>query len=248
MVPLRGGWEWRGEVLSPPAQHPSPLSAAGRDRGGRGWRARATRSGLTPRGRARGGEGARMGTLRGRGASSARDPLAQHLLPALGGCGEQGPGAAGAARPRLRRPCGPRAVPRAAGGRPGRAAGWALAHVSPRCQHMSLALPRLRRAGLARILGSSGGKGCEAAGWRRVRGSGTLTGVRAQSRARAPASWVLCCPPLHSPASAPRPQAAPSPPSVFFLKNNISAKYFNQISSSVSAVLLNQCSPTHLGG
>lgn len=53
---------------------------------------------------------------------------------------------------------------------------------------------------------------------------------------------------LYGPASAPWPQAAPSPSSVFFLKNNISAKYFNQISSSVSAVLLNQCSPTHLGG
>lgn len=76
-------------------------------------------------------------------------------------------------------------------------------------------------------------------------GSGTPTRVQAQSCPQVPAGRVLGCP---CSTGLPQPQAAPSPPSVFFLKNNISAKYFNQISSSVSAVLLNQCSPTHLGG
>lgn len=56
---------------------------------------------LTAHGRAQGGQGVCVGTLHGQGASSARGPLAQHLLPALGGCGEQGLGTAGATRPPL---------------------------------------------------------------------------------------------------------------------------------------------------
>lgn len=94
-------------------------------------------------------------------------------------------------------------VPRAAGGHPGRAAGWALAHVSP-------TLP-------ARVLGPASAMYCRAHmhPWQLrqerlraqlagdvSRGSGTLFGVWGHSRPQVPPGGVLGCP--HSTA-LPRP-------------------------------------------
>lgn len=233
LVPFHKDWEWHGGVPSSAAQHLSLPSAVGHDRDRRGQHARALGDGLTACGRAQCGERLNMRMLHGQWASSAHGPLAQHFLHAqalldLGSCTSL------AAAVLVWSMCllHPLSVPptrtTSAGciyflpllpcpqhhcGCTGRVSGWATC--CPHSWHAFLPLPslpvscqahthpwQLRQQWLQAHLA---GDVCP--------GSGTPTRVQAQSCPQVPAGRVLSCP---CSTGLPQPQAAPSPPSVFF--------------------------------
>lgn len=144
LVPFHKGWEWHEGVPFSVAQHPSPPSAVGQDRGRRGQRARALGDGLTSCGRAQCGDAA--WPVGQQCTWSCMVPLAQHFLQAhallgLGSCISLAAAALVWPMCLLHQPSmpAPRAtpagclhscpVPGTAGGCTGRVTGLALLHV-----------------------------------------------------------------------------------------------------------------------